>query len=286
MLSPELHHDAWNRLVKVYEDDDGLGVYEPGTDDTLTAQYEYDGRNRRIEKAVTGANGVHYYYNQQWQMLEEVFVDGQGTRVAANEYVWSPDYVDSPIVRFHDGNGDGDCDPVNDAGDSIRWYTTDANHNVTTTITVGHTSTVTEHYVYDAYGKATACDDDWDAIGAPSEDGPLYCGYFFDAETAIYQVRNRYYDSSLSTWISRDPIGYAARCANLYEYVGDSPTNRTDPSGLQYFPYIPPPPPAPKPGPSGGNGRRPGGIGYINTRLVARTLLTITLGSLHTCHQE
>jgi hypothetical protein len=72
-------YDAWNRLVAVYEDD-GDGLYEPGTGDTLVAQYKYDGMNRRIEKVVAGASDVHYYYNQQWQMLEERFMDGEQFR--------------------------------------------------------------------------------------------------------------------------------------------------------------------------------------------------------------
>ncbi len=44
-------------------------------------------------------------------------------------------------------------------------------------------------------------------------------------------TRNRYYDSSLSTWISRDPIGYKGGF-NLYEYCSDDPLDMTDPSGL------------------------------------------------------
>ena len=57
-------YDAWNRLVAVYQDD-GDGVYEPGTGDTSVATYKYDGANRRIEKVVTGGADMHYYYNQR-----------------------------------------------------------------------------------------------------------------------------------------------------------------------------------------------------------------------------
>jgi len=32
---------------------------------------------------------------------------------------------------------------------------------------------------------------------------------------------------------SQDPIGFAGGDANLYRYVGNSPTNATDPSGLE-----------------------------------------------------
>jgi len=214
-------YDAWNRLVKIYDDDSG----EPGD---LIAEYEYDGTNRRIEKEVTGASHAHYYYNHDWQLLEERFVDEQDELLASNQYVWSARYIDAPIVRFHDGNGDGD---LLDVDDNIRYYTGDANYNVTATIDSG-TAEVVDRYVYTAYGKATVYDDEWTNPSAPATDGPLYCGYFFDAESALYQVRNRYYDAGLSTFISRDPIGYDGRDVNLYRYVGDSPLVRTDPTGL------------------------------------------------------
>lgn len=149
--------------------------------------------------------------------------------MASNQYVWSPRYIDAPIVRFHDGNGDGD---YLDAEDNIRYSTGDANYNVTAAIEAA-TGDVVERYVYTAYGEATVYDDDWANPAAPTTDGPLYCGYFFDAETGLYQVRNRYYDASLSTFISRDPIGYKGKDVNLYRYVRNSPLNHLDPLGLK-----------------------------------------------------
>ena len=105
-----------------------------------------DGLNRRIEKEVpAGSVDTHYYYyNDEWQMLEEPQVNGQGATVESNDYVWSARYIDSPIVRFHDDNGDGD---LLDAGDATRYYTTDANHNVTAVIDAA-TGTVATYYTY------------------------------------------------------------------------------------------------------------------------------------------
>ena len=124
-------YDAWNRLVAVNADDSG----DPGD---LIAEYEYDGANRRIEKSVTeeggGPSEAHYYYNRDWQLLEERFLDEEDEPLASNQYVWSPRYIDAPIVRFHDANGDGD---YLDTGDNIRYYTDDANYNVTATIDAG-----------------------------------------------------------------------------------------------------------------------------------------------------
>jgi RHS repeat-associated protein len=59
-----------------------------------------------------------------------------------------------------------------------------------------------------------------------------YTGREWDGETGQYYYRARYYDPTVGQFISQDPIGFAAGDANLYRYVGNSPTNFTDPSGL------------------------------------------------------
>jgi uncharacterized protein RhaS with RHS repeats len=46
------------------------------------------------------------------------------------------------------------------------------------------------------------------------------------------------YDPTIGRWISQDPLGFEAGDANLYRYVGNSPTNATDPSGLQINPGV------------------------------------------------
>ncbi len=60
----------------------------------------------------------------------------------------------------------------------------------------------------------------------------MYSGYWRDAETGNFLARNRFYNTALAMWISRDPIGYAFGDMNLYAYCGNSPTTHTDPLGL------------------------------------------------------
>jgi RHS repeat-associated protein len=59
-----------------------------------------------------------------------------------------------------------------------------------------------------------------------------YTGREWDGETGQYYYRARYYDARVGRFLSTDPIGFTAGDANLYRYVGNSPTNFTDPSGL------------------------------------------------------
>jgi len=56
----------------------------------------------------------------------------------------------------------------------------------------------------------------------------LYCGYRWDPESGLYQVRNRYYHLSLGNWMRRDPLGGL----NLYQYGASSPSRYVDPYGL------------------------------------------------------
>ncbi len=45
--------------------------------------------------------------------------------------------------------------------------------------------------------------------------------------------RARYYDTATGRWISEDPERFGAGDTNLERYVGNGPTNATDPGGLQ-----------------------------------------------------
>jgi len=150
-----------------------------------------------------------------------------------DQYVWDVRYIDAPVVRFHDGNTDGDLDGGSQEGDNTLYYTTDANFNVTALVDA-ETGDVVERYLYDPYGKVTVYEPDWsDTVDwqDSAKNEVLYCGYRFDAETGLYNVRYRYYHPTLGRWVTKDPIGPAGG-DNLYLYVHDSPLTSIDPFGL------------------------------------------------------
>jgi hypothetical protein len=41
------------------------------------------------------------------------------------------------------------------------------------------------------------------------------------------------YNPQIGSWLQRDPLGFAAGDLNIGRFVGDNPTNETDPSGLE-----------------------------------------------------
>ena len=54
----------------------------------------------------------------------------------------------------------------------------------------------------------------------------------YDLHTRVVRFGARDYDSSIGRWISKDPIRFDGRQANIYVYIGNDPVNATDPQGL------------------------------------------------------
>jgi RHS repeat-associated protein len=254
-------YDAWNRLVEVSQ-----GASSPGTP---VAQYRYDGLNRRIRKYVASDyviaycgqdvlcapglilrpppssywNVTEYYYNESWQVLEtrealEVGRSGEplsepGVSASTREqYVWGAQYIDAPVVRFRDGNLDGD---FVDAGiDSTLYYTYDGNFNVTALVKPD--GTVAERYTYDPYGQVTFKNADWSDAASQAKSAYdneiLYCGYRFDPESGNYIVRRRYLTPPLGRWLTNDLIGYRDGM-NLYQYVRSNSVKLRDWTGME-----------------------------------------------------
>ncbi|HEY6252426.1 MAG TPA: RHS repeat-associated core domain-containing protein, partial [Candidatus Angelobacter sp.] len=94
----------------------------------------------------------------------------------------------------------------------------DANGNLTT------------QYTYDPFGGTTAS-------GAASANPNQYIGQENDL-TGLYYFHARYYSPALHRFISEDPLGFGGGDVNLHAYVGGSPTNFGDPTGLSRNCYL------------------------------------------------
>ena len=114
--------------------------------------------------------------------------------------------------------------------DVVNWYLTDNQGTVRDVVqSDGTTTTEVDHLVYSAYGQLT------DQTAAPDlGERPTfyYNGTWQDAQTGMNKMGLRWADLADAVFASKDPIGFWSGTTNLSEYVGNSPTNFTDPTGM------------------------------------------------------
>ena len=199
-----LVYDAWNRLV----------AYKSGS--TTLESYQYDGLDRRIVQ--NSGTATDLYYSSDWQVLEE-----RQNGTPTTQYVWSPVYVNAMVERDQSSGGG----TLNE-----RLYAQqDANWNVTALVSTS--GTVVERYVYDPYGTVTVLSATW-GTQSGSNYGWLYLfqGGRWDSITGDYNFQMRDENAAQGRWTQPDPTGFGAGDLNLYRVESNSPTNATDPSGL------------------------------------------------------
>ena len=180
------------------------------TCDTTTAtwttvqivEYTYDYNNIWIRKTVdTNGDGtadsksifIPEAYQAAVQLDDTDLTDSAGPTIT-HHYLWTPNQQDKLLADT--------------TSTDVLWSLTD--HLGTIRDILGVTTT---HLIYDAFGNLT------------SGTNPLLFGYTgkaFDADTALQNNINRWYDATIGRWLSVDPIGFEGNDTNLYRYVGNS----------------------------------------------------------------
>jgi RHS repeat-associated protein len=222
-----LTYDAWNRLIKVTNLSSSssgssgssslMGARliassssSSSSSSSTVATYAYDGMNRRTTKTTNLFR--HYYYSQQWQILEERV---GSTTTLAQQFVWGLRYPDDLVLRDQS---------------TSRLY---ALHDYFNCTAVADTmGTVQERYGYNAFGQPRVMTPSFGSRASSSYTWEtLFGDYRWDSETGFYQVRFRYLHPTLGRWLTRDPIGQNGGI-NLYGYVLNNPINYFDLFGL------------------------------------------------------
>jgi RHS repeat-associated protein len=189
--------DYRNRLTSVLFKDTGGTV-------SKTIEYIYDGNNQRIGKRIDGAVVERYVIDRNQIAL--VF---NGAGVQTHRYLYGT-AVDQVLA--------------DETATSMVWALAD--NQGTIKDLVDNNGVVVKHVTYDSFGQVVA----QSTTGVDFRYG--YTGREQDSETGLDYYRARYYDSANGRFISEDPLGFGAGDGNLTRYVGNSPTNGTDPSGL------------------------------------------------------
>jgi len=179
----------------------------------VSAAYDYLGR--RVAKTVYGSPNVvtKYAYDGDHIIAE---YDGSGT--LRRKFIYGPG-IDEPIclIEVADNN-------------AVYYYHLDGLGSV---VALSHVNRVlVERYTYDVFGRPTIRDANGTEIEDSAFGNPYrFTGRAWDAETALYYYRARYYDYATARFLQPDPIGYTDGL-NLYAYAGNNPIGLVDPLGL------------------------------------------------------
>jgi len=173
---------------------------------TSQSTYTYDAQDRRIGVNANGTPTWTAYDGQN------PYADFNGAGVMQTRYLYGP-AVDALLARTS-------------AVGTTAWYLTD---KLGTVRDITNTSgSVIDHLAYYGYGKVLT--ESQPANG----DRFKFTGREYDVAAGLYFYRARYYDAASGRFVREDPRGFDAGDADLYRYVGNGPTNGSDPSGLQY----------------------------------------------------
>jgi len=170
-----------------------VGLSGPGT----SAAFAYDAQGRRLTRQ-SGGQLTQYLYDGLDVLAE---VTDQGVTAYFRTL-----NIDEPL-----------------ASNGVEFYAADALGSAL--MLTDPAGAVATHYTYAPFGRTAA-------EGVSSANPFQYTGRENDGASGLYYYRARYYHPTLQRFVSEDPIGLLAGDPNLYGYVRNSPTNSSDPLGL------------------------------------------------------
>jgi RHS repeat-associated protein len=184
-------YDAWNRLVKLVDD---------ATSDTVQ-ENAYDGRRFRIVRKDYAGGSLdatrHCFFTQDWQIVEERIDESSD---AERQFVWGLRYVDDLIRRDRDEVSSGILD-------EHLYGLQDVNWNVTAT--TDSAGVVQEREAYQPFGNVTFLTPAFSFRTTSALNFErLFTGQGRDTTTGLHDFRERWYESALGQFLTRDPIGY------------------------------------------------------------------------------
>ena len=164
----------------------------------IAGNFSYDAMGRRKSKTVAGTSTSFLY-------------DGLNIVQELNGA--------SPQANLLTGQGIDEVFARTSATGSENFVTDGLGSTVALTDAAGAVQT---SYTYEAYGKATKS-------GTATTNSQTYTGREDDG-TGLYYYRARYYNPTISRFVSEDPIGLAGGI-NSYAYVKGNPVSFIDPKG-------------------------------------------------------
>jgi RHS repeat-associated protein len=196
----------------------------------LTWSYVYDNRNEMVAVLLGGVPQVTYKYDALGHRIEEnmqAFAPGTLTHFAfdGDNVVAELDGNNNnqPRLLYLQGDETDQHFARQDASNGVLYYLTDRQGSVINIIMPNGGAEARSRY---QGFQIVIAGSGW------SQDRYRYAGREYDPLTGLEFNRGRYFDPLSGRWVNQDPAGFTAGDTNLYRYVGNDPTNATDPSGL------------------------------------------------------
>lgn len=169
--------------------------------------YRYDAQGRRVLAWLSGSGSILSMYDSEGRLRRQQSErDGR-----SREYL----YLGGLLVATLETGADGITHPKYQYLDVLGSpvAVTDAS------------GAVLERSFYDPYGEL---------LNRPMADGVGYAGHVGDSANALSYMQQRYYDPTLGTFLSVDPVTANSNplgAFNRYRYAANNPYRYTDPDG-------------------------------------------------------
>ncbi len=196
----------------------------------MAVSYQYDALDRETEEDETVGGSLDERF--VWDGSSPLEVLDSGDNVVerylngpAVDQVLAVEEVSSPLVS---GEGIGGTNP------GVNWQLANAQGTVRDVVraTAGDSGGLSvaaiDHVFLDAYGLQYSPQSNSDA---QEQTTVGFTGLRYDTLSGFYMSDTREYDPATGNWIQPNPSGLGPD-SNPYRYVGNSPTNGTDPTGL------------------------------------------------------
>jgi len=187
--------------------------------------YEWDAANRLVAINEPGSRRSEFTYNGLSQRVK-IVEKTNGSVTSTKQLVWCPGEAQPCEERDASNNVTKRYYPQGMRVGSTNYFYTRDHLGSIRELTNG-SGAVQTRYDYDPYGRRTRLTGTLDADFG-------FTGHYYHSPSGLHLALYRAYNADLGRWISRDPIEEAGGI-NLYAYVGNSPTNRIDPTGLVFL---------------------------------------------------